>query len=104
MQRRVGMFETTQPFSSALALFHFPVLTDMTVQSVQHHHSLFVHQAKSPEGRANKLVKHSPKSFKDLRHSEHEHQKVIPAVCIAKSLKQKKDHSVSPHLQTKGRY
>jgi hypothetical protein len=76
----------------------------MTVQSVQPHHSLFVHQAKSSEGRANKLVEYSPRSFKDLRHSEHEHQKVIPAVCTAKSLKQKKDHSISPHLQTKGRY
>jgi hypothetical protein len=97
------MFENNRTVLIRLGL-HFPVFTVMTVQSVQPHHSLFVHQAKSPEGRANKLVKHSPESFKDLGHSEHEHQKVIPTICTAKSLKQKKDHSISPHFRTKGRF
>lgn len=73
MQRRVGMFENNPTVLFRLGPFHFPVLSDMTVQSVQPHHSLFVHQAKSPEGRANKLVKHFPKPFKDLEHSDHEH-------------------------------
>jgi hypothetical protein len=91
------MFENNPTVLFRLGPFHFPVLSDMTVQSVLPHQSLFVHQAKSPEGRANKLVEHSPKPFKDLESSDHEHLKVIPALCTAKSSKQKKDHSISPH-------
>jgi hypothetical protein len=91
------MFENNPTVLFRLGLFQFPVLTDMTVQSVQPHHSLFVHQAKSPEGRANRLVKHYPKPFKDLEHSDHEHQKAIATLCTTKSSKQKKDHSISPH-------
>jgi hypothetical protein len=91
------MFENNPTVLFRLGSFHFPVFSDLTVQSVQTHHSLFVHQAKSPEGRAKKLVKHFSKPFKDLEHSDHEHQKVIPTLCTTKSSKQKKDHSILPH-------
>jgi nicotinamidase-related amidase len=90
------MFENNPTVLFRLGPFHFLVLIDMTVQSVQCHHSLFVHQAKSPEGRANKLVKHFSKPFKDLVHSNHEHQKVVPTLCTTKSSKQKEDDSISP--------
>jgi hypothetical protein len=91
------MFENNQTVLFRLGPFHFLVPSNITVQSVQPHFSLFFHQAKSPEGRANKLVKLFPKPFKDLKHSDHEHQKVILTLCTTKSSKQKKDHSISPH-------
>jgi hypothetical protein len=87
MQRRVGIFENNPTVLFRLGPFHFPVLSDMTVQSVQPHHSLFVHQAKSPEGRANKLVKYFSKPFKNLELFYHKHQKVIPILCTTKFLK-----------------